>query len=249
MRVLAPRTTPPSKPIERDHTPRDGSFRLYRDCLRWDFGFTCPFCLLHESDLVEHGAHGTGLTTVEHRVPQSEAPRMRNKYQNCYYACVYCNRARSNRPITDSTKRSLLDPCTHAWAEHFYLEGDELVPSDGDGDAAYTREAYDLNAPRKVTTRRFRRIAQLDRLRLMREQRPALEFLNGLIRKPDLAEQREELVKLAREIRRRFRIAAVESQRYRVIPTDAPTDCRCNDRSDYRIPASIFEQSVEVQVP
>src|SRR3990170_75943 len=98
MRVLPSRTVPSEQAIERRHEPSSSHYTRYRPCLRWEFGFTCAFCLLHETDLIEHGISRTGLTSIEHHIAQSEAPFLRDRYDNCLYACRFCNKARSNLP-------------------------------------------------------------------------------------------------------------------------------------------------------
>ena len=81
MRILPLQSQPPSTTVDRRHTPRPTTGRFgyqgYRACLRWEFGFTCAFCLLHESDFVEHGAEGLGLLGVEHFLPVAEQLRVR----------------------------------------------------------------------------------------------------------------------------------------------------------------------------
>ena len=50
IQILAPTTPPPASPRRQRHAPRSaGHYREYRACLRWDAGFTCCFCLVHES--------------------------------------------------------------------------------------------------------------------------------------------------------------------------------------------------------
>ena len=70
MRALPPTTLPASEPIARRHAP-DGAWASFRACLRWEFGFTCAFCLLHEADFLEHGAEGSGLFATEHHVARA----------------------------------------------------------------------------------------------------------------------------------------------------------------------------------
>src|SRR5436190_1471867 len=90
MNTLPRQTQPATAPIPRRHTPSRAGYATYRSCLRWEFGFTCAFCLLHEADLVEEGVQGTGLTTIEHHVAQSADLTLVDTYENCFYACRYC---------------------------------------------------------------------------------------------------------------------------------------------------------------
>jgi len=95
MRILPPVTKPWRTRIVRRHEPPVGrgrrAHRRYRQCLRWEFGFTCAFCLCHEADLILHGVEGSGETGVEHFVPVSHDEAAVNEYRNCFYACRYCN--------------------------------------------------------------------------------------------------------------------------------------------------------------
>ena len=142
MSILPPRTPLPDTPFRRRHTPGTASgrrgYERYRHCLRWEFGFTCAFCLLHESDLavgVGDGlpAAGSGQFTIEHLQPQATVPSRRNDYSNCYYACRRCNLARTLKyQLVSRDGAQLLDPCRVAWANHFSAGGDEYRPNEND---------------------------------------------------------------------------------------------------------------------
>ena len=84
--ILPELTRPPGVVIPRAHSPReaawDGGYTEYRRCLRWDFAFTCPYCLRHESDIVPSGAEGWGVTTAEHVALQSKDHAAANRYDN-----------------------------------------------------------------------------------------------------------------------------------------------------------------------
>lgn len=162
-KILPAEASPPPVAIERRHAPKTAGgkkgYQRYRNCLRWDFGFTCPFCLQHEADIEPRGVEGTGNTTVEHRQLQKdeEDDTTRNEYGNCLYACKYCNRDRHIADLVDTNGRVLLDPTQVVWSEHFELRNDQLVAVAGDPNADYTVESYKPNQPRKVTARRSRR--------------------------------------------------------------------------------------------
>ena len=80
--MILPPTTAPRGPIRRVHRPKQYAgkrgYEKYRRCLRWEFGFTCSFCLLHESDfhvgLAAIPAAGSGLFTIEHLLARSTNP-------------------------------------------------------------------------------------------------------------------------------------------------------------------------------
>jgi hypothetical protein len=137
MHILPPRTAPATTPTARRHAPQQASYGEYRACLRWDFGFTCAFCLLHESDLSQGmGVEGLGLMWIEHRFLQSTHESERDRYENCIYACRLCNQARGTAPLIDTRGHRLLDPTETAWAEHFEERRDLLEAKSGDVSAA-----------------------------------------------------------------------------------------------------------------
>lgn len=240
---------PPRKPTVRRHVPPPAQrWSYYRSCLRWDFGFVCPFCLLHEADLYG-GQPGEGLggTTVEHRVPRSTDPARENDYANCLYACRFCNRSRSVSPIQTSGAR-LLDPTQDPWGDHFEAEVDHLRPVAGDADADYTHRAYDLDDPRKVARRRARRELVNDRLVLLSELGAELV---GLL---ELAEEwrQQDFRKFALALQevQQIRSAAFRAlddlKRYPAIPVDAPASCRCRGMGPLSLPEELARQAVEV---
>lgn len=227
MKILPPRTNPPSQRIERRHNPKPASgrcgYREYRPCLRWDFGFTCAFCLLHESDLSEHGVEGTGLTSVEHFVPVSNGGAV-NDYQNCFYACRFCNQARGDAPVIDFRGRRLLNPCIEIWAEHFRSELDCLSPVSEE--AGYTHEIYDLDDPRKVALRKVRRERLEECGQLLSEGPSLLErLLRQLSAQP--VESQLDILMAAEELRRAIGHALRDTLRYAAVPKDADETCRC----------------------
>lgn len=256
MRILPPQTLPPTKPTHRRHSPRpaDGNegYRTYRACLRWDFGFTCPFCLLHESDLAgAAGVKGSGVTTVEHRIPRHADPRRANDYDNCLYACRYCNRARGALPV--ATKHAtLLDPTGEAWGEHFRAEGDRLLPAVGDADASHTHDAYDLDDPRKVEMRRCRREVVDERIRFLREVPTLMVALTrNAGRAFESSDFRSALDNLqsVRNLARHAEVCAGDLRRFAAIPRDHDAACRCGSTSEHRLPEGLEVQMRDIDLP
>lgn len=132
------------------HRPRRASgprgYRKYRPCLRWDFGFTCAFCLLPEPFVRLCG----GSFDIEHFLPRSVDPRRVNDYGNCFYACKWCNQARSTKTNLDPDGSRILNPRCDVWSDHFYFDGRRLRARFGDPDAAYTAAVYDFRDLRKI---------------------------------------------------------------------------------------------------
>lgn len=155
MNILPPETALPLGPLARTHRPPRGPYKHFRACLAWEFGFQCAFCLAHDSDLNTHGFTGMGLMWIEHHRPQSRHPGDRDKYDNCFYSCLFCNQHRRALPLRSRNGALLLQPCKDSWHDQFVLANDEFRPSNPN--AEYTLLAYDLNDPRKITMRRTRR--------------------------------------------------------------------------------------------
>ena len=252
MKILPPTTQPHELPFTRSHDPKpagwSGGFQEYRACLRWEFGFTCALCLIHEADLADNGIGGTGLTSVEHITPQSDDPAQANFYRNCLYACKLCNRARSTKPLQDNKGNRLIDPTCEGWAVHFEARDNNLVPKTGDGE--YTRDAYDLNDPRKVDMRSERRERIARWCKLLREgpaQAAALAALAGQFAAATDAisgARAELLLQASAERIEDIRLARKWIERYRGTPSDADPACRC--RIALTLPQQIAEQLIEV---
>jgi hypothetical protein len=252
MRILPPVIKPPLGPIIRRHKPRPATgqfgYRAYRPCLRWDFGFTCPYCLLHEVDFLRCGrAEGSGLTTAEHLILRSVAPERINDYDNCLYCCRYCNTARSTRPVEAYGCR-LLDPTHDSWATYFSAENDCLLPRANDPNAQYTHESYDLDDPRKVAMRHFRRMLIENHLGFLQR---GLALRARLL---ELAESRQDspevvfvLLRSARELRHAMLHAIDDLKGYPVVPFDAALRCRCETADHCCLPPYLQNQTRELQ--
>jgi len=247
MEVLPLRTHPPRIPTRQRHNPPQaswqGGYQKYSPCLRWDFGFTCAFCLLHEADFALHGVSGLGTFTAEHFEPQSiDTQKVKvNAYANLVYACRLCNRARSAAPGAAQSRR-LLDPTRDNWDSHFQLEGDSLLPRTGDMDASYTWEVYDLDDRRKVEKRKGRYDLLSCSIDLLKTG-PA--FHKELI---DLAEQnpQKELIEKARTLDTAIRQAYLIIKHYSAIPADAPVQCRCGTTDMHSLPEEFARQAVQI---
>lgn len=240
----------PSSPIARQHKPKKrtgkSGYRNYRQCLRWDFGFTCSLCGLHESDFKPTGVEGLAITSVEHVVAQSEDEDQRNDYNNCLYACMLCNTARNATARRDAKGRRLLDPTQTSWADHFEFSGYELVARHGDADAEYTAESYDIGDPRKTRMRQFSAELLADRMLILTEALPKADRLLELAAEQDNRADAQLLVGAAQEIFRTACAAVVEMRSYRAIPHDAGKKCDCNHVPSLALPEHLSAQTIEV---
>ncbi len=245
---MPPRTLPPRTPTVRRHWPKPSDrWVRFRPCLRWDFGFTCAFCLLHEADLYG-GQPGEGLggTTVEHGIARSEDASRKNDYDNCLYACRFCNRSRSAKPAHRGDTR-LLDPTRDAWGDHFKATCDRLRVVAGDADGEYTHTAYALDDPRKVARRRARWDLVTDRLRLLgRIDNEITELLRLAHVLRHNLRRFGEILKEIKAIRDAARRALKDLERYAAIPKDAPRTCRCPNNPHHSLPEELDRQTIEV---
>lgn len=247
LEVLPPATQPWRMPIERRHEPAPATgadgYRKFRSCLRWEFGFSCAFCLLHETDFSEHDVEGWGLTGIEHRVPVSRDRSRRNDYSNCYYACRFCNIARGNRPIVDAWEHRLLDPCQDAWRDYFKLEADELsARGEYYADALHTLFSYDLNDERKVEMRRSRRETITECLDIVNRYDELQDRLLDLLRQ----KLDSTLLALSKELWGRFRDAYEDLERFSSVPEHADPACACGHDRHHSLPEVLQEQTIKV---
>jgi len=243
MKVLPPVTAPWQEALSRRHTPPALSYEQYRPCLRWEFGFSCAFCLLHESDIVNAGVEGWGLTQIEHFVPQSHDPSRRDDYTNLFYICRRCNLERGSRRNEGPNGETLLNPCDDAWGRHFEVVLDEIHPRDEeDENATYTRNAYGLNTPAKVKIRSMRR-------RMVGRCKRLLERWAGIgDRLLDFAVEKRAIegVDLAQDLAEMRRLILFSLYRYEAIPNDRDVTCRCNEPSLCTLPKVLDEQTLTV---
>lgn len=247
MRIL-PAVQQPRPRINRTHRPEGlGGYSRFRPCLRWDFGFLCAFCQLHEADFSPEGIEGQGTTTIEHYVLQSHEPSLRNEYANCYYACRLCNSARSTRPA-EMGGAKLQTPDTQAWSEHFKLEDDKLVPVEGNIDAAYTADVYDINDARKVLRREQRRLNITEALEVLTTARERWSQLAKRIESESDPEKLLGLAELARDFRRIYHFAQRQLRRYLPVPWDAPMRCACSNSEASGLSDDLIADLLEVPV-
>ncbi len=248
MLILPPRTEPPRTKLDRVHWPQRGGYTTYRPCLRWEFGFTCAFCLLHEGDFEAHGVQGSGKTSIEHHWLQKDREDLIDSYTNCLYSCRFCNRARGQRPNVDADGHHLLEPTSTAWHLHFRYSGTKLVPVPGDPDAEYTCAAYDFNDPRKQTCRNDRQKAirrAFDAIN--RTAAPRVRLL-GLAQRLPLLEDRIAVLQAAADLEMARRHAIQDLRRYFPIPSDKDATCCCKVAVVLKLPTFLADQCVDLPV-
>jgi hypothetical protein len=254
--ILPSITLPWREKFVRRHTPkpREGQagYRTYRPCLRWEFGFSCCFCLLHETDFAPGGAERLALTHIEHFIARSQDESRRNDYTNCFYICCLCNRARGESPTSTAAGHALLNPCDADWSERFSIEGFELLPRNpADDDAEYTCNTYDLNDPSKIKLRRLRHeVIETCRELLSDPSEIDDNLLNAAENEGGQAGGRH--VELAQKLSRYRTLAYQQLLRFRAIPDDYDKSCRCGENGETTcrsLPKCLQVQTWELEYP
>ncbi len=179
---------------------------------------------------------------VEHLRLRSESPDTAHVYSNCIFICRFCNLARNAKSQVGPTGARLLSPAEVDWAEHFVLDGNRLLPREGDADAEYTYRIYDLDDVKKQSMRGFRR-QHLD------------EWLDLIIRGPlqrdrlldrGITERDPELISVARQIEMAIWSAYRDLARFIAVPKDAASSCGCGAPS-LELPFQLDEQTFELE--
>src|SRR5262249_26908520 len=158
------------------------------------------------------------------------------------YVCRLCNTARSNRPVIDAEGRRLLNITVDTWADHFFLDGFRLHPVAGDLNAEYTAEAYDINEPRRlaIPQNRATPIAEaadfLDRARS--KIAPLIEAASRDLLSTDTAviARGQETIELARDLEKGLSGAQRILERWKPVPADNNTVCRCGTNVNQSLP-------------
>lgn len=239
--VLVPlMTRPPATSRTQRHKPKSANdYQRYRSCLRWDAGFTCCFCLVHESDLAPGGVEKTAQTSIEHIEPRAHAPHLAAEYENCAYACRFCNSARGTFPTVHPSGARLLHPWRDAWGAHFRLHEYRLAPvhqGHGGRDARYTADVYQVNDETRIKLREKRHQFLLDRMRFFVRN---VDELEELAERQSSPEDRLRLLLLARELATARQTALIELGERKATPADAPTHCRCGSQENHQLPPEI----------
>lgn len=234
MKVLPAETPLPSDAIVRRHAP-GGRYSSFRSCARWDFGFTCPLCLLHESDLSRIGVEGWGVMTIEHVTTRSSSPSLEDRYDNTLYACRRCNGARGAAARSTPVAR-LLDPTACAWAMHFSRHDDRIEPHADDADAAYTEATYRLNDSQRVALRAERRERVTCALTALEQLPPRLDRLLDLAASEGESSRRAALIDAADALHRALRGAIRDLRSAAAVPRDASRGCACAAEDARRLP-------------
>lgn len=249
MRILPKATRPPEAVPARRHQPPRAPYGTFRDCLRWEHGFSCALCLVHESDLIEGGAEGTGLISIEHHETQRDSKQGRTDYRNCILACRFCNGTRSTKPIVHkSVPGVILDPTHDCWGDYFHAQNHRLEPVTIAVDAVRTEDAYGINDQRRMSFRRTRHEKLSECNEVLERGDELLNKLRNLAMKL-VQEGRSEEAKTAfaaiEQLKRAQAAAQRDLLRWRVVPSDAPSCCRCETIRTRVLPDWLKKQCAE----
>lgn len=252
MQILSPSSLLSEKILEREHQPLPASnYRAYRACLRWEFSFCCAFCCIHETDLSTIGVEGTGLTSVEHHLLKSKQPQWEATYTNLFYACKFCNDARNQQPVIAPGGGTLLEPTTSAWGLVFRLNMSDFRLEPLSTSAEYTERVYDINEPRRIQLRKNRYLLITDRLAALQGIPQRISALNAIVSRL-ISEGKEMdamvLISAAKDLQDVLVCAKEELIRYRAIPLDAPSKCRCDNRLNSRLPPNAQTGLIEIDL-
>lgn len=200
-------------PLGRTHTPpeRTAEYRVFRPCLRLDYGFRCVYCGSHECEVSPVSPYG--LFEIDHFRPKSRKQfrKLKASYGNLRWACSVCNRAKGETwpsPEEQAAGYELLDPVADQLADHLRETPEHLLEATTPL-GEYFIETLDLNA----TVHQRRRARRPLSRRLAKVAEALAPHANG-------AEQAE-LVRL---------VSTLEQDE----PYDAPSVCLCDGSAKSR---------------
>jgi hypothetical protein len=104
----------PARPHRRRHGPAGYSaFDSYRPWVEDEFYFRCIYCLNRKV------WSPTNIWSIDHLVPQDEAPELECEYDNLVFACQFCNQQKKASRVPD--------PCQVAYGKCLRVESDGKV--------------------------------------------------------------------------------------------------------------------------
>ena len=169
--------------VVRSGVPEGKGYSEYRNYLRYDFFYSCAYCLLSE-------AEGAAIRfTIDHYEAQKHRPDLAHEYSNLMYSCGKCNEFKGDRYPSEEMRSEgyrFFRIDQDVFADHFELS--DLLLKHKTNTGYYTIEACDLN-----------RLA----LRRLREIRRRMERCDELVAEGLLAMKRLRLDRMPREVRGR----------------------------------------------
>ena len=124
----------PDQPHQRRHGPAGYTdYRSYRPWLEDEFWFRCVYCLKRKVWAP------TDVWSVDHLLPQADAPQRECDYDNLVLACQFCNSQKHGARVPD--------PCCVAYGRLLTVKEDGSVVAHG-RDGRRLVEVLRLNHPR-----------------------------------------------------------------------------------------------------
>ncbi len=215
-------------PIRRSHKPpKARPFAEYRNCLRFEFAYTCAYCLASEREVGPSDKYG-GFE-IEHFKPRGvrQFRNLRCYYPNLLWACHACNRAKSDtwpsvRELANGVR--FIDPCVEPLGKYLSIRGDKVVALTSNPAGQYMIDEVNLNSAQHVQRRQRRQ--KLARNFALLEA--TAETLRRRI-KPGMSDEAETLAELD-TLTRALNDLRLTQGVPPSPPWDAPTDCRCASR-------------------
>jgi HNH endonuclease len=145
----------------RQSPPFFADYQRYRPFLQLDFRRQCCYCGKREQ------LEFAGSFEIDHFKPKRKFPLLTCNYPNLYYACMFCNRSKSDAWPSEMeilAGERFWDPCTDTSTDHFactFSDGhiQPLTPC-----GRYTIAKIRLNRP-MIKTFRLRKIQLIQKLR------------------------------------------------------------------------------------
>ncbi|MGO9049119.1 MAG: HNH endonuclease [Xanthobacteraceae bacterium] len=138
--------------VTRSSVPSGLKYPEYRQFLRRDFFYSCAYCTICEAEAT------TIAFTIDHYEPQTARADLTNEYSNLMYACITCNRYKSDITPSPSALAAGIRYFRPDWdlrGDHFELSGLRLNPKSQIGD--FSIEAIELNRLKLRKLRDLRR--------------------------------------------------------------------------------------------
>lgn len=115
---------------EKDFNVKSISRKELKQKLREDFNYKCAYCY-------DHDAYNGGPNNfhIEHFAPKSKFNEHEFSFNNLLYSCPYCNRAKSNKWISQSADishdglKGFVNPCTDDYDKHLSRDSNcRIIP-------------------------------------------------------------------------------------------------------------------------
>lgn len=106
----------PTKKVKRAQDPPVyASYSRYRPYIEKEFGYRCIYCCRSDQGQASSSFH------IEHYRPKESFKELETDYNNLFYACGTCNRAKWTY-WSDDPKERVLNPCDDVMSTHLQFD-------------------------------------------------------------------------------------------------------------------------------